>query len=685
MVPDWLTLLFNPVGRHTVIRTFRLMCVPVVLAVLVLGLVFSAAAETVPLIFDTDMGNDVDDALALGLIHTFQHRGDCRLLAVTLTKDHRYAAPFVDLVNTFYGYGEIPIGVVRGGVTRAKATIFGKWPAPKTMGSPAIPTSSATAARPRRPRPCSAGVGRPGRRLRGDRPGRLFHQPGPAARLEARRSLAAGRQDAGPAQGAAADRDGRQLRRGARRAFQGIQRGDRHRLGQKLFQQWPTPIVVSGFEVGNAILYPHRSIEQDYKYVPHHPVAEAYKLYRKMPYDRPTWDLTAVLYAVRPDGVFRPVAAGPGGGRGRRGHPLPGRSRRSAPLSDHCQPGAGPAVRDAFVDLCSERPAGVTEREKQQAEADRRRKVRSTRTTPGSRVQLENQALRLDFDPRTSGTDYNYISVRRPGTDRWERVHNFGVDVGSYDSGDQWEMNCIGMNLSLKREGRTMKSPIPSPLVQYRQFDDRIGTPELIRKYPDFTADDTRRLVHADASIEFRYEIDPERPSFVVSGRVLAGADQLIVYIVDALWTNNHFLPTHELVEGQPEYDPSPPEGKKACAQVAIEKVHYAIFYRRDGEGVPFALLPLLPDRARVCNYFDNWKCLYDFHTSELNQQYVPDDPPVTGANDTGYITVPRADGTFAAVRVAFFPELGWGQGGKGDELRRRIVRALKTAYPAAW
>ena len=68
---------------------------------------------------------------------------------------------------------------------------------------------------------------------------------------------------------------------------------------KKLFQQWPTRIVLSGFEVGNAILYPHRSIEQDYSYVPHHPVAEAYGLYMKMPYDRPTWDLTSTLYAIR--------------------------------------------------------------------------------------------------------------------------------------------------------------------------------------------------------------------------------------------------------------------------------------------------------------------------------------------------------------------------------------------------
>jgi inosine-uridine nucleoside N-ribohydrolase len=69
----------------------------------------------------------------------------------------------------------------------------------------------------------------------------------------------------------------------------------------KLFHDWPTPIVVSGFEVGAALPFPAQRIEHDFTYVPNHPVAEAYRSYMKMPYDRPTWDLTAVLYAVRPD------------------------------------------------------------------------------------------------------------------------------------------------------------------------------------------------------------------------------------------------------------------------------------------------------------------------------------------------------------------------------------------------
>ena len=74
-------------------------------------------AAPVKLIFDTDMGNDVDDAMALCMIHSLQKRGACELLAVTITKDHPQAAAFVDAVNTFYGYPDVPIGVVKGGAT----------------------------------------------------------------------------------------------------------------------------------------------------------------------------------------------------------------------------------------------------------------------------------------------------------------------------------------------------------------------------------------------------------------------------------------------------------------------------------------------------------------------------------------------------------------------------------------
>src|SRR5206468_3576297 len=65
----------------------------------------------------TDMGNDVDDALALAILHALQDRHEVNLLAVTITKDNKWAAPYVDVVDTFYCHSRIPIGTVRNGKT----------------------------------------------------------------------------------------------------------------------------------------------------------------------------------------------------------------------------------------------------------------------------------------------------------------------------------------------------------------------------------------------------------------------------------------------------------------------------------------------------------------------------------------------------------------------------------------
>jgi len=57
---------------------------------IILAIIVSVASSTsglaepllkpVPLVFDTDLGNDVDGVLGLGLIHALQSRGECELV-----------------------------------------------------------------------------------------------------------------------------------------------------------------------------------------------------------------------------------------------------------------------------------------------------------------------------------------------------------------------------------------------------------------------------------------------------------------------------------------------------------------------------------------------------------------------------------------------------------------------------
>jgi hypothetical protein len=75
---------------------------------------------------------------------------------------------------------------------------------------------------------------------------------------------------------------------------------------RRLFAEWPTPIVAVGSEVGDALPYPGASIDKDFAWAPVHPVVDAYRTFKPMPYDASASALAAVLHAVHSDdGYFK--------------------------------------------------------------------------------------------------------------------------------------------------------------------------------------------------------------------------------------------------------------------------------------------------------------------------------------------------------------------------------------------
>jgi inosine-uridine nucleoside N-ribohydrolase len=72
-------------------------------------------AAGVPIILDTDIGTDVDDAGALAMLHALARRGEARILAVMSCNRNRWSAPAIDVINTYYGRPDIPIGASRTG------------------------------------------------------------------------------------------------------------------------------------------------------------------------------------------------------------------------------------------------------------------------------------------------------------------------------------------------------------------------------------------------------------------------------------------------------------------------------------------------------------------------------------------------------------------------------------------
>jgi inosine-uridine nucleoside N-ribohydrolase len=248
------------------------------------------AAEPVHLILDTDIGNDIDDALALAMLQALLNRNEVNLLAVTISKDNRWAAPFVNMENTFYGRPDIPIGVVHNGKTPddgkyLRQTVERRGPDGRYLYPHRIESGAAA--------PEAVDLLR--RTLAAQPDGsvtiaqigfstnltRLLKASG-GSELVSRKvkllCLMAGNfKKAEPEYNVYTDPD----------------------AAQYLFAHWPTPLVFSGFEIGLQVPFHYASILKDFNYAAHHPVVDAYKFYLPKGEDRPDWDSTAALYAVR--------------------------------------------------------------------------------------------------------------------------------------------------------------------------------------------------------------------------------------------------------------------------------------------------------------------------------------------------------------------------------------------------
>jgi inosine-uridine nucleoside N-ribohydrolase len=253
-----------------------------ILLTLALTCALAAAAEPARIVFDTDLGNDVDDALALALLHACQTRGEARILAVTITKDNPWAAAFVDLLDTFYGRGAIPIGIVHNGKTPddgAYTRIVAGRKRPTAMPDAQIVLRQTLAAQPE----SSVVIVQTGFSTN---LARLLDSPAGAQLVKRKVRLLvamAGRfADSQTEYNIVTDIP----------------------AAQKLFAEWPTPIVVSPFELGASATYPAARLSSDFRYLRDHPLVDAYRAYQPMPYDEPLWDPTAALYAVRPDAGY---------------------------------------------------------------------------------------------------------------------------------------------------------------------------------------------------------------------------------------------------------------------------------------------------------------------------------------------------------------------------------------------
>ena len=267
--------------------------------------------KTLPIsiIFETDMGNDVDDALALDMLFKYQEAGRINFLMIGTNKKSEYSAGYLDIMNTWYGH-TIPIGVVTKGseidnvdnfiratceLKKGDQPVFERTIKNYEQFPEAVNLYRQILAKQPDSSVCIVSVGFSTNLAQLlDTPADQ-HSPLTGKELIARKVKLLSTM-----MGHFTDSNFREFNINCDIP-----------AAQKVINEWPTEIIVSPYEVGDAILYPASSIENDFNWGMPHPLVVGYENYLQMPYDRQTWDLTSLLYVAENDKNFFETS-GPG-------------------------------------------------------------------------------------------------------------------------------------------------------------------------------------------------------------------------------------------------------------------------------------------------------------------------------------------------------------------------------------
>ncbi len=250
-------------------------------------------------IFETDMGNDIDDVMALDLLFKNMDRGVIDLIGISVHKNNPHAAEFIDIMRNWYGYRKVPIGINTRCVTDTECVDYATEVCrmTDTDGRPLFARSE----KPKYEESVDMY-----RRLLASQPDKSV-----VVITVGFSTTMADLLHSGP------DRhsklSGRELVERKVKYFS-VMAGEFAKENYAEYNVWndaesarcffdesPVPMVITPFTIGTQICYPGRSIAEDFDWGRPHPMVEAYKAYAEMPYDRPTWDIIAACYACIPD------------------------------------------------------------------------------------------------------------------------------------------------------------------------------------------------------------------------------------------------------------------------------------------------------------------------------------------------------------------------------------------------
>ena len=98
---------------------------------------FSEISKPVEIILDTDIGPDCDDAGAIAVLNVLADKGEAKILGMMCCTSSPWGAPCVDAINTYYGRPDIPIGTYKqkGFLGKSKYDIHIAKEFPNSLGS----------------------------------------------------------------------------------------------------------------------------------------------------------------------------------------------------------------------------------------------------------------------------------------------------------------------------------------------------------------------------------------------------------------------------------------------------------------------------------------------------------------------------------------------------------------------
>jgi inosine-uridine nucleoside N-ribohydrolase len=249
----------------------------------------------VPVIFDTDIAPDYDDVGAIALLHAFADRGEAKILATISSNAFETTGPTLSVFNTYFKRPEIPIGVTKTALpNKACGQLWAEaivqlyphslqsndkaWDA-VALYRKILASSSDTSVVI-----ITVGFFTNLAKLMDSKPDEYSPLGGKELVTRKVKRLVS--------MAARADQDGPG-------GYEFNVMVDAM-SSKKVFEQWPRPFILSGFEVGAKILTGIRLIHNDS--IQHSPVKDAFRIALSKDNNsvgRNSWDETAVWVAVR--------------------------------------------------------------------------------------------------------------------------------------------------------------------------------------------------------------------------------------------------------------------------------------------------------------------------------------------------------------------------------------------------